>query len=402
MAPSPTARIVLGLAFILVLAVLANHPRFRELERRLGVGVFAAVGLPFLLLGALFATDAVDVLTPHLLVELRPAFEFALGWMGFVVGVRLDLRELDRLPRSLGILLACQTLVPAALTVLAAGPLLHAFGLGPGNGLVRDLLLLAGCAAASAPVAVNALGRDRMHSELLRVVAGLDAFIALLALAAVSIYLRPDAAITNWSLPGSAWLLLMAGLGALLGVVTFFLLRAATSETEQVALLIGAVALSAGAAGYLDLSSPVVCALAGAVLANLPHGDEARFSRILKDVERPLYLTLLVIVGATWSAWDWRAWALAAAFVLGRILGKYVAARVAVRADPSLPPAELLAPMLMPQGPVAIVVMAAAGAVYGLEFPAPVGWAIHAAIVGAIVSEIVARALRRRAIASVP
>ncbi len=393
-----STRIVLGLGLILALAVLAAHPRVRALERRFGVGVLVAAGLPFLLLGALFATSTVDILTPHILVDLRPAFEFALGWMGFVVGVRLDVRELDRLPRSLGILLVCQTLVPAALTMATAGPLLHAFGIGPGNGLVRDLLLLAGCAAASAPIAATALGGDRQNGELLRVVASLDAFVALLALAAVSIYLRPDASVTNWSLPGSAWLLLMAGLGALMGVVTFFLLRAAKNETERAALLIGAIALSAGAAGYLDLSSPVVCALAGAVLANLPHPEDAGFARILKDVERPLYLVLLVIVGATWQAWDYRGWALAGAFVLGRIPGKYVAARIAARTDATLPPARLLAPMLMPQGPVAVVVMAAAGALHGADAPAPIGWAIHAAIVGTIASEIVARLLRRAAI----
>ncbi|MFZ5481221.1 MAG: hypothetical protein ACOZNI_30965 [Myxococcota bacterium] len=385
------ARVTLGLAAALLLAVVAAHPRVRAWEERLGITVMFTSGLPFLLLGAFLAAGPVGVLSPAILGDLKPALEFGLGWMGFVVGTQLDVRRLDRLPAPASTLLGAQTFFPAALTAGVCAPLLLLLGAGPGDGLVRDVLLLAGCAVATAPVAVRLSGES---SAALDEVAAVDAVAALASLGAVSIFLRPDALQTNWALPGSALLVLMLGLGAMLGVLAWLVLRAARDETEEAALLIGLVALSAGLAAYLALSGAVVCALAGAVLANLPLPDRRNFLKLLHEVERPLYLVFLVIVGATWRPFEVAGWLLAAAYVVGRVGGKWLATRVATRLEPSLPHPVSLARALVPQGPVAILVMAAAATLYGETAPRAVGWAVHAAIVGALATDVLARALR--------
>ena len=43
--------------------------------------------------------DAVKELN-DILHDLEPAFEFGLGWIGFVVGLELDVRTLDKIPAS--------------------------------------------------------------------------------------------------------------------------------------------------------------------------------------------------------------------------------------------------------------------------------------------------------------
>ena len=69
------ARVVLGLALALALAVLAAHPKIKALEKRLGITVLISAGLPFLAMGAIFRRDDVGILTPEILGDLQPAFE---------------------------------------------------------------------------------------------------------------------------------------------------------------------------------------------------------------------------------------------------------------------------------------------------------------------------------------
>src|SRR5688500_3638172 len=92
------ARVVIALAVAAALAVLGAHPRVRRWERRFGLTVLASSGFPFLILGLLFRE--LGVLTGDVLTDLRPLFEFGLGWIGLTIGTNLNLRRLERLPPS--------------------------------------------------------------------------------------------------------------------------------------------------------------------------------------------------------------------------------------------------------------------------------------------------------------
>jgi hypothetical protein len=382
--------IVLTLSATMALAVLAAHPRVRALEERLGLSVLAVTGLPFLVLGLLYAAPAVGVLDAALLDDLRPAFDFALGWIGFSVGARLDVRRLEALPAEFATAVAYTAAVPMLLTAAIAAPILFALGATQGTGLVRDVIVLAASAAASAPARVQRL------SPMLRAVTDVDEVLSLVLLGSVTLWFRPDAAITSWVLPTSGWALVLLGLGTMLGVLTHVLLRGGHDAAERIALLVGAVALTAGIAGYLALSIPVVCALAGAILVNLPVSDDDRLSDLLPWVERPLYLMLLVVVGASWDPWHWQGLALAAAFVLGRVGGKLIGVRVAARGPLRADEPSLVATTLIPQSPIAIVVIVAATSSWYGEPPPAAHWAITAVILGSLVAEVIARGFAPR------
>ena len=133
------------------------------------------------------------------------------------------------------------------------------------------------------------------------------------------------------------------GLGGALGIVSYVLLRGARNAAEELALLLGAVALSAGVAGYLALSVPVICAIAGALMANLPMRDLEGLRATLAMVERPIYLIFLLVVGAAWRPGEWQGWVLAPAFVLARVAGKRLGAIWSKRAGPKeLPSARMV------------------------------------------------------------
>jgi hypothetical protein len=401
MAHERLPRIVIGLAIALAFAVLGAHPRVRAVEKRLGITVLISTGIPFLAMGAIFSRPDVGVLTADILADLQPAFEFGLGWIGFVVGMQFEISSLDRMSKGLGPVIAVETIVPMLTTAALSAIALLNLGVPLRNvDFMRDALVLAACAGPSAAVSAEVwtLRIGHRSAQVLEEITRVDEVVALILLGVVAIFFRPPEDSTLWKLPSaSAWLLVTLGLGGVLGIITYVLIRGAKGATEELALLLGAVALSAGMAGYLALSVPVVCAIAGALLANLPMRDKQGFRRILFDVERPLYLVFLVVVGASWRPGEWQGWVLAPAFVLARVAGKRLGAIWARRlgSSPDLPSARDLALALAPQSPIAVVAIVSASTLYHGDHADRVRWAINAVIIGGVLTEIVVRILER-------
>jgi hypothetical protein len=393
------AGVVLGLSGALALAVLAAHPAVRDLERRLGISVLLSGGLAFLGLGAIFALPGIAVLSPKVLGDLRPIFDFGLGWIGFAIGIHFDVERLERLPSRIGGAIAAATLAPALTTAAMCGLALVALGTAVDSPtLTRDLLILAACAAASAPMSAESLAKTfgAEPAERVEELTSLNDIVALLVLGVAAVLYRPTTVATQWVLPQGAWLIVILGVGALFGALTYVLVRG-TSGAESMAGLIGAVALVSGTAGTLALPAPIVGAMAGALLANLPLREPAALRATILDVERPLYLLFLLIAGASWRPDEWQGWALAVVFVAARTIGKRLGARWASRAGPDgLPAAGPLALALIPHSPVAVVVIVSAAGIFAGTDVTVLRWAINAVIIGGILSEVVARLLRRR------
>jgi hypothetical protein len=395
MSAPEVARVVVALALAVALAVLGAHPRVMRWERRLGLTVLATSGFPFLVLGLLFRE--LGVFTSQLLRDMRPLFEFGLGWVGFTIGTNLDIRRFDRLPASFPPVMALASVLPILFAALACSFTLAGLGVLPGRGLIRDGLILMACAAVSAPANLEVLLRGwHRATSLVAETTRIDQLAALAILGFVSVMFRPDRTVTLWHLPRSGWFMMTLGLGATLGIVVYFLVRNLDDRTEELTVLLGAIAFAAGVAGYLALSVAVVCALAGAVLINFPMRRGERIMRTLRDVERPLYFFFLFVVGAAWRPDEWQGWLLGGVFAVSRAYGKIVAARIAGRLEPDFPPWPRLAVSLLPESTIAIVVLFSATAIDGVVETAAVRWAINAVIVGSIFTEIAVQAYQRR------
>lgn len=397
MAHGSVARIVLGLVATLALAILANQPRVRRMSARLGMHAVSSTGLPFVILGAVFHLEAVGILTPTVLGHLRPAFEFGLGWIGFAVGMQFDLRRIERLPKGIASAVAIEVIAPMLAVAVAAGPVLLALRVFPGEGFFRNLIVLCACAAASAPLD-KSFALTGPAAKFLRDVTKQDEVVSLALLGIVAVFFRPPNVGVHWHLPPSGWLLVALGVGALLGIVAFVLLRGARKASERIALLLGGVAFASGMAGALALSVPVTCAMAGALLANLPVPDDQGLRKIILDFEGPLYLVFLVVVGASWDPRPWQGWAIGVTLMVARAYGKALGGRLAARTVRGLPREEVVFSALLPQSPVSVVIIVAAGMLdLGTDTPVT-GWLVNAVIVSGVMSELVAFFVRRRVI----
>lgn len=396
MDPSQIARVVVGLAVAMSLAVLGTLPAVRRWEQRSGLSVLSASGFPMLILG--FAFHEFAVVSDRVLIDLRPVYEFGLGWVGMVVGMQMNFRKLDAMPEWFMSAVALVTMPATILGALGCALAFAAIGVGPGDGLLRVTIVLAACAAVSAPANLRLLLRNRPPKTLdvMREMTRVDQIAALALLALAASLFRPAASIGLWRLPRSGWFLVTLGVGFLVGALIYLLLRRVNSRTEELSLILGGIALAAGTAGYLALSVPVVCALAGAVLANVPYRRRDRLEAMLGDVERPIYLMMLFLVGTAWRPLEWQGWFVGIIFAVARGYGKLLGARAAVHlGDGMLPQAPRLALSILPESAFAILVMFTLATLHG-EAPAAVRWGINAVIVGSLLTEIFVQVKQRK------
>lgn len=325
--PEMVIKIILGLVALLALAYLGGHPVVRSLERRLRIAQVVTAGFPFLALGIVLALPGVGILTDSVLQELFPVLRFGLGWIGFSVGFRLDVRGLDDLPAGSARAVGFATALPFVFVVAAASLLLAASSdwsqLSFSNPVfLRDALVLGTAGAMTAQQASRLLGSvPRQAKNLLR----LEELAGIVGLTFIAAYFRPSGSEVGWQLPGTAWLFLTVGLGGVVGVLAYVILRRPASGSESTLLLLGSVAFAAGIASSLFLSPVVVCFVAGVLLANMPGSYKSGLKDVLGRLERPIYLLFLVIVGATWEVGDWRGWILLPFFVGARLAGKWLA-----------------------------------------------------------------------------
>jgi hypothetical protein len=394
-------RVVLGLAVALVLAIAAAHPAVRRLERRLGLTVIVSSGLPFLLMGVVFHDPRVGVLTDSVVADLRPALEFGLGWLGFVVGMQFDVREIDGLPPKTGTVVVAESAIPfftagAACLLTLAGFSVLETGARFGDVMLdslRDALVLGACAAPAAPVAAVAIARSggSVAASIVARVTALNDGAGLVVLALVCAFFRPTDAIAAWKLPHIAWLFVTLGLGGVLGILSYVLVRSARTAAEEVCYLLGAIALSAGMSGYLGISPLVSCGIAGALLTNLPYARLSSLKETIVQVERPLYLIFLLVAGALWDPTHLVGWVLVPVFVASRIFGKIVGGYVAEATGPAgLPDATTLGLALSPQSPISIATIVSYATLYKGG-----GNLMTACIGGAVFTEIAVQAIAR-------
>jgi hypothetical protein len=194
---------------------------------------------------------------------------------------------------------------------------------------------------------------DRLRGLSIALVAMLDDLMGVLVLAVALIAASAD------PLRGAGVVVLAVGLGAICGALTAYLIHDdITHDAELTALMIGAVGLVSGIASYLRVSALLAGLACGVTLAVVGGRQVSLIFRALSKTERPVYLTLLFLVGAHVSPADWRAWLLMPSFVGLRFLGKIIGGRLAARIGAGtlrLPPR--LGYALIGQGAVSLCVL---------------------------------------------
>jgi Kef-type K+ transport system membrane component KefB len=385
-------KLIFGLAILLVLAYIGGHPRVLRLQERIGIRGVILAGFPFVALGVVASLPEVGVLTDDVIPKLRPLLQFGLGWIGFIIGAQLDIRVLDRVPRGSAYLILIESLAPFMVTALVCGAvMIGAFGLSLADlAAWRDIVLLGAAAAMTAPRRFHGFANSTWHEgRSADVLLGqLDEIVGVIGLLFIMAYFRSDTT-SAWQLPGTAWLFVSVGLGVVIGVVIFAMIRLPRSSPEFLAIVLGVVAFASGLASVLQLSPLVTCFLVGVVITNFPNDQRENVFKILSRLERPIHLLFLMIAGALWSVFDWRGWALVPLFVVCRITGKWLGVVMTRASLGAVLPLEFTErrKLVLPMSTMAIAL------VVSIERFRDVGltWVVTAVIGGSIMTELLVR-----------
>lgn len=398
-------RAILGLLVVFALAYVLGHPVVRRYEQRFGLSQLFAFGLPFLVLGLLFRVEG--VLSEPVMTAIEPLLILGLGWIGFALGFRFDIRIFDRFPRELLEAFLLTAILPFGVMLAAISAMLAiGEGIDASAAFFRDALVLATAGAMTSRAIISRMqstpgdhglsARDRLARLIhLEELAG---FTGLLVLGA---FFRADGVDSGWALPPFGWVFVTIGGATVLGVLVYASLTTVHGLGETIAVMLGAIALSAGVAGFLKLSPLIVCFVAGLLLANLPGAWKDEVKQALWRLERPLYLIFLVIVGASWRLDQWEGWVVMALFVVARAGSRFVGVRLlAVRHPDLLSDDEERHLASSPMGGLAIAIVIGAETLF--EGPTT-SWIVHAVVFGSIVSELLPRFLKTvRPVVTVP
>jgi hypothetical protein len=351
------------LAALAVLAAgyISAYLLFDRLRDRYGyVG-----GAEYVLLGVLLGPHVTGLLDAARVEDLTPIVSLAIGWLGMLLGTSFRLPSLALLPAD-DVRIA---FAEAGATFLAAlAILLAVFRWVIGQAWPEatvEAVTLAAVATLSSPAAVDAfVGRARRAVPLLSVLqltARIDALIGVVAFGLVlGVVHRGEVAPGIRPPTATEWAVINLALGVASGVLFHLFLgrREGTADPAGTSRLFvataGAIVVASGASYYLNLSPLYTNLVLGFILANsgAAHRD---VTRLLAATERPVYLALLVFAGAAWSPASVDVLFLAPAFVLIRLVARFVGGRVAgdLVAPPELK-GERMARGLLAQGGLAL------------------------------------------------
>ena len=391
---------IIGLVVIVGMAYLASHPKVQELEELLGITAVVAAGLPFVLFGLIAHSEQIGILSPSVLAYLRPFIPLGLGWIGFSIGFRFDVRRLEALPRGIGPALLLTSVLPfAAIVGASALILLMTDGLGHGT-FLRDAIILG--TAAIIGVRPPAPSPEGPTADRIAPLVQLQEGCAMIGLVLVAAFWRPSGHEVGWQLPAFAWIFVTLGMGTALGAVIYAVLHAFRGRGETTVLMLGSIALAAGMASFLRLSPVAVCFIAGALIFNFPGTWKEQVRVALVKLERPIYLVFLVVAGAMWEVTAWQGWVLLLLFVAGRLVGKVLGVFLSQQSRlgeqlhielGGLDHQERVRIALAPMGALAIAIVVSAQDLY---VGSTVSWMVTTVIGGAVATEILTQLILRK------
>jgi len=261
-------------------------------------------GLIYVLLGLYLGRHGSNVLSEEILRSFRPLIALGLGWVGFLFGFQLEYRYIKRFPRKYVSLSFCLFLGVTLLVTIPVIWFLEQWFAVPRfylHGVATALGLLA---AIHSPTLMNLVAplvpKRGNYYYLARFLVSAGGFWAVVGMTfLVSFWHFP---VSDQGTLASALLLILVStlIPILLGFLFHFLTRIRILEQDIQVYLLGMVFFVSGAAFYFNLMPLYVCMVMGIVYSNLTRRHEKIYPVLIAS-EKPLYLVLLILIGALWE-----------------------------------------------------------------------------------------------------
>ena len=325
---------ILQLLAILGIGYLGTHYVAERFRARFHV----ATGVEFVVLGVLVGPHVTDVMTPDVLNQLGPVISLAVGAVGLVLGLEFP-TAIRRTMRAEALELSFFGVLGTVL-IVGGGATGLAWLILPQEAFMAALpvaVALGAVAAVSAPEPIVTVHRQ-MEGQvrlagLLESSAKFDQVLATVLFGLVFCLFHNGETSGVRPLTPTEWVAVSTGLGVVLGGLFFLFLGREQDSDRLLLALIGIILFSSGAAYYLNLSPLYVNLVLGVMLASTSR-LAAKLREVMKEIERPMTVVILVVAGASWNLAALThpiVWGMVAICLLGRPIGKTLGGALAFR-----------------------------------------------------------------------
>lgn len=332
-------KIFAALLIIMFLAFSGYHLTFRSFKLPLFARKFYLTGTEYLFFGLLLGPLFLDLLDTQTLQSLEPLSALLLGWIGLLCGFQFEISAFRRFPKTyLGAAIteAFTTFLIVSSSIYFITPLYFTF---PDTFRVISAISLGAAAACTAQTGLALLTSKvtSKRSELilfLKYISSIDSIMAFLFFTPIFLFNTQTILKPSWFTPPGFEVFAILIVNLCLVTLYNLFLAQKRNKNELFLVIIGMVVLTSGAASTLQFSPLIANFVMGGFMVNTTREKERIFS-LLVSIEKPVYLLLIVFIGAFWVpdsfAFILLAFLYCTVRLTGKITGGFLAAKLSYK-----------------------------------------------------------------------
>jgi len=252
-------------------------------------------GIIYLVLGYIIGPNVLKILDLKVLNDLSLVTAFVMGWTGFIIGLQINAKQMLRFPMSY----YWKTLLIFVMNfvLMAAGLMLCKYYIYNDLTLI-EVFVLAVAGSISSPLLIGLLKKDyKIRGKLIHFLQFHSAYDNMVSIVIVGTMTFISSELHN-EIPIMLKNMLIILVGAsIMAILFYFTAKYIKTIPQYFLLIVGFLLILVGTAMHIGHSAIFISFFFGMVLANLPINTWKLFQTI-SSTEKPIYLILLIFIGA--------------------------------------------------------------------------------------------------------
>lgn len=314
---------LLSLVLLVLIAYLGSIFFQKVKIRKPWIKSFAYTGSLYLLLGYLIGPNLFNVFNKEISQQLNVLYALVLGWIGFLIGLQANIKSIKRFQKEYFRFATINIIIAVVISFIA---LCQSYHLVDRFFNETEIFILAIAGAVTSPIMIAVISRDYKLSGrvsyLLQFAAAFDNMLGIILVGLVMSY-TSDISFLNIYNPGVLIIFVSIIIGTIASYLFCLLSKDMKTDQEIFLLVLGLLLFIVGIAFYLKQSLLFMSFVFGFGIANLPVNTKKIYLSI-QQVEKPLYILLLIFVGANLEFESKEYWLYLAVFIAVNLFAKMI------------------------------------------------------------------------------
>jgi hypothetical protein len=277
-------------------------------------------GIIYLLLGYIIGPNVLKILDLNVLDDLALIIAFVLGWTGFIIGLQINTKQMQRFPLSYywkTLLIFTLNFIFITIGIYLVKQFIY-------NKLtLTEIIVISIAGSISSPVLIGLLKKDyKIRGKLIHFLQFHSAYDNMVSIVIIGMIIFLGNELKNEVsilLKNISILLLGA---TVMAILFYYMAKYIKTIPQYFLLIMGFILILVGTANHMGHSVIFISFLFGMVLANLPINTWRLFQTI-SNTEKPIYLLLLIFIGTRLSFSSTTIIVVISIFIILRFVIKY-------------------------------------------------------------------------------